>query len=52
MKITADYSDGVLTNLVSETIPLSEMEPVENTAERKIFYWDSLESMTPVYKSK
>ena len=49
VKITAKYtSDGVLLNTTVENIKVSEIEAVQNTATKKVFYWESLESMKPV----
>lgn len=48
-KITAEYNDdGTLKSLAVEDISTGDIEPVENTAEKKVFYWDSLSGMKPV----
>ena len=46
VKITAEYdADGRLTDMRSETI--SEITDEENTELKKVFYWESLDSMKP-----
>ncbi len=49
VKITVDYNpNGTLKNIKTEKIKKSEITPIENTAEHKVFYWNSLSDMTPV----
>ncbi len=50
VKITAEYSDGILKSVKTENVKakLSEIINAENTRERKVFYWKSFESMEPV----
>lgn len=49
VKITAAYnSEGLLKDVKTEKISVNDIEPVSNTDLRKIFYWESLESMKPV----
>lgn len=49
-KITAEYNpDGTLKDVRTEEISISDIEPINNTAAKKVFYWDSLGGMKPVY---
>lgn len=52
VKITALYDeDGTLTDITVETIYISEIPEIHNTDTKKIFYWESLENMKPLFKS-
>lgn len=49
IKIIAEYEpDGTLKDLSTESISVTDIVPEENTADRKVFYWKSFESMEPV----
>lgn len=51
-KITAKYNtDGSLKEVNTEEINISDIIPVNNTSEEKIFYWDSLTGMEGMKKS-
>ena len=49
VKIIAEYDDnGVLKDIKTETISISEAVKPDNSGHIKIFYWESLESMKPI----
>lgn len=49
IKIIADYNeDGYLIDVSVDEIDYSDMVYVENTDIHKVFYWESLKSMTPI----
>lgn len=50
VKVTAEYNeDGTLKNVKTEEISISEITEMQNTALKKVFYWDSLENMKPKF---
>ncbi len=49
VKITAEYDEqGVLKNINTETINVSDIVKADNSGNKKTFYWESLESMKPI----
>lgn len=48
VKITAEYENGRCNGVSVETVDRDSVTVPENTAEHKVFYWESLNSMIPV----
>lgn len=49
VKIEATYENGVLKETkITKDVPIEGLTAPENTENKKIFYWESLENMTPV----
>ncbi len=52
IKVIAEYDGhGALINVTTETINISDAVTAENTPNKKVFYWKSLESMEPIETS-
>lgn len=49
VRIDAEYdSNGVLKNIQTQNIPVSQVSNAENTDTHKTFYWNSVEGMKPI----